>query len=80
MQSKNSVFKRALVLAGLLLAGCQSSVYMMLSPAALSTSRIDVFAQTLEEEQASDIFVAYATHVTESIEALDEKYERLSAQ
>jgi hypothetical protein len=80
MQSKNSVFKRALVLAGLLLAGCQSSVYMMPSPAALSTSRIDVFAQTLEEEQTSDIFVAYATHVTESIEALDEKYERLSAQ
>jgi hypothetical protein len=53
---------------------------MMPSPAALSTSRIDVFAQTLEEEQTSDIFVAYATHVTESIEALDEKYERLSAQ
>ncbi|MFW2439891.1 MAG: alpha/beta hydrolase [Arenicellales bacterium] len=46
----------------LLLAGCQSAVYMMPAPVAIKSGKHDPFATTPESERSSTIGVGYATN------------------
>ena len=59
----NRFLSIALVLVmSTLAAGCQPAVYLMPTPAAISTGDIDPFADTPEEERSGDIKVAYVTN------------------
>lgn len=46
----------------LLMAGCQHAVYMMPTPAAITSGDLDPFTNTPEEEQDSNIVVGYVTN------------------
>ena len=60
--AKKSRITMILVLSTLLMAACQKTVYMMPSPAAISTGDLDPFTDTPEEERNSNIMVGYVTN------------------
>jgi|GEM_PF-237184 len=51
-----------LFFSAVLTSGCQKTVYMMPSPAAISAGELDPFANTPEEERSSNIRVGYVTN------------------
>lgn len=51
-----------LISAVLLMAGCQPAVYMMPTPAAITSGDLDPFADTPEEQRDSNITLGYATN------------------
>ncbi len=51
-----------ILLSGLLLAGCQPTVYMMPTPVVMQSGQYDPFANTPEQERNSSILVGYATN------------------